>query len=140
MSFQNKFDKRDYYAFQALWQEIAHRYIQTTESDTRYEIVNTFRDSLIDIQPEGVRALRSVYDKWEKEEWLVLCENKLERWEVSNPFEASDEKAIRNEKEQIQLEHNYMRYKKILQIIQDSGIGLGTSKSVKSVSRKGYDG
>ncbi len=140
MSYQNKFDKRDYYAFQALWQDLAHRYIQTTDPDTRYEIVNTFRDSLIDIQPEGVRALRSIYDKWEKEEWLVFCGKRLEEWKVSSPFEASDEKAIRNEERQIQLECNYMRYKKILQIIQDSGIGLGTMKSVKSLSRKGYDG
>lgn len=140
MSFQNKFDKRDYYAFQALWQDIAHRYIQTTDPEIRYEIVNTFRDSLIDIQPEGIRALRTIYEKWEKEEWEVFCEKELQRWKVSNPFEASDERSVQDERKQIKLEYNYMRYKKILQVIQDSGIGLGSSKNIKSVSRKGYNG
>jgi hypothetical protein len=140
MSFQNKFDKRDYYAFQALWQDIAHRYIQTTEIDIRYELVNTFRDSLIDIQPNGPRALRSIYEKWEKDIWSVFCEKELERWNESNPFESSDKRAVQDEKEQLLKDYNYMRYKKILQIIQDSGIGLGSSKSIKSVSRKGYNG
>jgi len=140
MVYQNKFDKRDYYAFQALWQDIAHRYIQVVDPEIRYDIVNTFRDSLIDIQSDGSRALRAIYDKWEKEKWEVSCENELEQWKASNPFEASDERGVQDEQKQIRLEHNYERYKKILQIIQDSGIGLGSSKSIKSVARKGYNG
>jgi len=137
MSFQSKFDKRDYYAFQALWQELAHRYIQASNPEERYGIVNTFRDSLINIQ-EGLRALRSIYEKWEKDVWLVFCDDKLERWKNDNPFEASDEKAVEDEAEQIRSEYNYMRYKKILQIIQDSGIGLGTSKGVKRIKKDVY--
>lgn len=140
MTFQNKFDKRDYYAFQALWQDLAHRYIQTVEPEIRYEIVNTFRDSLVDIQPDGKYALRSIYEKWEEKVWLVFCEKELQQWKIKTPFEADAEKSVLDEKEQILFEYNYMRYKRILQIIQDSGIGLGSSKSVKSVSRKGYDG
>lgn len=138
MSWQDRVDKRDYYAFQALWQDIAHRYIQTINPEIKYEIVNTFRDSLIDIQPNGIRALRSIYEKWEKEEWLPFCEKEL--WKNLSPFEASDKRAIQNEREQIKIEYNYIRYKKILQIIQDSGIGLGSSKNIKNISRKGYDG
>ena len=140
MAFQNKFDKRDYYAFQALWQDLAHEYIHIKDKETRYEVVNTFRDSLIDIQIEGARALRSIYDDWEKNTWKAFIEKELYDWRKENPFEASDKKAAQDELEQLCYEYNYMRYKKILQIIQDSGIGLGTTKSVKTVSRKGYNG
>lgn len=140
MGYQGKFDKRDYYAFQALWQDIAHRYIQTADIEIRYEIVNTFRDSLIDIQPDGLRALRTIHETWEEKKWEPFCEKELQQWKVANPFEASDERAVKDERRQIKLEYNYMRYKKILQVIQDSGIGLGASKNIKSVSRKGYDG
>ena len=140
MAYQNKLDKRDYYAFQSLWQENAHTYIQSGSLDEQYNVINKFRDSLIDIAPDGVKALRTCYMEWEEKEWIPFCEDKFKEWEDTNSFEASDKIARHDEYNNIMKDYNYMRYRKILQLIQDSGIGLGSSKSIKSVARKGYNG
>jgi len=122
-------DKRDYYAFQALWQENAHNYIQARSLEDQYVIVNTFRDSLVDITPDGKRALFTRFTEWEENYWIPFCKKKLEEWRSSYPFESNDRRAEHDEYEQIMKDYNFMRYRKILQIIQDSGIGLGTGSS-----------
>ena len=127
------YDKRDYYAFQILWQENAHNYIQAMSLEEQYIIVNKFRDSLVDIALEGKRALRTRFTEWEEKEWIPFCKNALKEWMKEYPFEASDKKAKQDEYEQITKDYNYLRYRKILQLIQDSGIGLGTGGS------RGYD-
>ena len=129
---------RDYYAFQELWRECGHLYNQSyLNKEEQFEIVNTFRNNLVDISREGIRALRSRYNYWETNSWLKLCQEKLDEWVKDNHFESTNNQSIEDEYSRIQQKYNYLRYSKILQIIQDSGIGLGQGRGVPVVNREG---
>lgn len=117
--------KKDYLALQNLWNVCALRYLGSINRDQRYYIVNDFSDSLIDIKPDGKEAIRSNYERWESDYWIPLCKSKLLNWINNNNFEARIEENKRQEYENIKMDLNYLRYRKIMQLIQDSGIGLG---------------
>lgn len=121
----NKY-KKDYLALQNLWNVCALRYLSASSREDRYHIVDDFRDTLIDIRTDDEDlAIRNSYEKWEREEWLPFCEKKLVEWSHFNSFESNVEDKKVQEFENIKLDYNYMRYRKIMQLIQDSGIGLG---------------
>jgi len=130
---------RDYYAFQELWQTCARNYIQAEDSERRCEITNTFRESLVDIEPKGKKALKTTFEDWEKNEWVVMCTEKLDDWKRNNFFKTANPRIVENEISQIRKEQNFLRYEKILQIIQNSGIGLGSGRDRRNfVDRKGF--
>jgi len=130
---------RDYYAFQELWRECARNYIQAENDGLRCRITNTFRDSLVDIELSGKKALRTTFEDWEKNEWVVICKETLDEWKRNNFFKTTNPRIVENEISQIRKEQNFLRYRKILQIIQDSGIGLGSGGVRRNVvDRKGF--
>jgi len=133
----NKYN-RDYLALQNLWNVCALRYLGSISKSERVHIVDDFRDSVIDIKPDGLKAIRSNYDNWEKNEWMPFCKGKLLIWMQNNPFESRIEENKIQEFENIKMDFNYMRYRKIMQLIQDSGIGLGQGRDIKTIDRKGY--
>ena len=55
-------DKRDYIALQNIWVMNIQAYLTERNEDARYEIVDDFKDSLVDVTPDGPMALRSKYD------------------------------------------------------------------------------
>lgn len=127
--------KTDYIALQNLWNLCAIRYINSFTKEERMMVVDDFRDTLIDIKPDGKHAIRTNYENWEKDEWIPLCKSKLVEWIGYNTFEAQVEENKMQEFEHIKQDYNYMRYRKIMQLIQDSGIGLGQGGS----SGKGFN-
>lgn len=126
----NKY-KKDYLALQNLWNVCALRYLGSMDKNERMSIVDDFRDTLINIKDEGVQAIRRQYDKWEENEWIPFCKSKLIAWIHNNTFESQVESNKIQEFESIKMDYNYMRYRKIMQLIQDSGIGLGQGSSGK---------
>lgn len=133
----NKY-KKDYLALQNLWNVCALRYLGSMSEEERMYVVDDFRDSLIDIKPEGNQAIRSSYEKWERDEWVPFCKKKLDEWCYYNSYESQVEDNKIHEYENIKQDYNYLRYRKIMQIIQDSGIGLGQGKDIKTIERAGY--
>ena len=131
---------KDYLALQNLWNVCALRYLGTNSRSERLSIVDDFRDTLIDIKTEGEKSIRSNYEKWETDYWVPFCEQKLRRWIENNPFEARIQDNKLQEFQSIKQDFNYMRYRKIMQLIQDSGIGLGQGKDIKTINREGYKG
>jgi len=132
------FDKRDYIALQNTWLTCILEYLKETSEDHRFSIIDDFKDSLVDVQPKGNLALRNNYDEWERDEWKEMCKIHLFNWKKENSFQAAVKENIIKEYEKIKLDYNYLRYRKIMQIIQDSGIGLGAKKNTPIISRKGY--
>lgn len=133
----NKYNK-DYLALQNIWNVCALRYLGSISKNQRVEIIEDFHDSLVDIVPEGKKAIRRNYEDWEKNEWIPFCKKKLITWIENNVFASKREENRINEYENIKMDFNYMRFRKIMQLIQDSGIGLGQGKDVKTIDRKGY--
>jgi len=68
---------------------------------------------------------------------LKLCSDKHNEWIDKNHFESTNQQSFDDEYSRIQQKYNYLRYSKILQIIQDSGIGLGQGRGVPVVNRDG---
>ena len=132
----NKY-KKDYLALQNLWNVCALRYLGSRSSMERMHIIDDFRDSLIDIKPydktdtedANYKAIRSSYEKWEQEYWIPYCKTKLAEWIKYNPFESQVETKKIQELQNTKQDYNYMRFRKIMQLIQDSGIGLGQGSS-----------
>jgi len=131
-------DKRDYIALQNIWVMNIQAYLTERNEDARYEIVDDFKDSLVDVTPDGPMALRSKYDKWEQNIWKEMCLTYLNNWKLNNSFKAAVPDNLSKEFERIKQDNNYIRYRKIIQIIQDSGIGLGSKKTTPTIQRKGY--
>lgn len=129
--------KKDYLALQNAWYTLVLKYIGSNNNE-RTGIIDDFRDSLVDEKPEGVKALRSSYEKWELGYWIPFCENKLMEWMKQYPFESQIHDNTMQELQNIRQDYNYLRYRKIMQIIQDSGIGLGQGRDIKTVDRHGY--
>lgn len=124
MSERKRYDKRDYYALQDGWRICRDRYLNSIDPEERIKIINDFRDSLVDISDTGKTALRTNYEEWEKT-WYPECEQILAN---TIDLEIEDITTITIERQLIYQERNYLRYRKIMQIIQDSGIGLGEKK------------
>ena len=121
--------KKDYMALQNAWNICVIRYL-TSYEDERLRIIDDFRDSLVDIKPddtENEKNLRTTYENWEKNIWLPDCKKELDSWVKVNSFEAGDITNLHKQYEFIKRNNNYKRFRKILQVIQDSGIGLGQS-------------
>lgn len=133
------FDKRDYYALQDTWRELVHQYINTFDPAERVLVMDDFRDSLVDIGKEK-KQLRTTYEEWEKTFFYPYCEEKIVHWIKQNPYESGLQDNVDQEYKLIIQEYNYLRFRKIRQVIQDSGIGFGTGRDRKSIDRKGYDG
>ena len=129
----SRFNK-DYLALQNLWFMCAVKYMDSEIDKMRMKIMDDFRDCLIDIKSEGKEAIRSNYERWEKDIWIPFCKSKLAEWIHDNAFEACIETNKVDEFENIKQDYNYQRYRKIMQLIQDSGIGLGQG----SGGSKGY--
>ena len=118
--------KKDYLALQIIWQKCANKYIDSTSNIERMRIIDDFLDSIIDIKKDDdTRSIRSIYEKWEQTYWIPFCKTKLVEWIKHNPFESRIENNKIQELQNIKQDYNYMRYRKIMQLIQDSGIGLG---------------
>jgi len=128
--------KTDYIALQNLWFICSQAYIEAYfdgDMERCFSIINVYRDTLIDITPlneknkdeQWKKAIRFKYEKWESEYWIPYCKTKLAEWIKYNSFESKVEDNRRREFENIKKEYNHLRYRKIMQIIQDSGIGLG---------------
>ena len=117
--------QRDYYAFQEVWQHCVHRYLSAEDPSSRVGIVDDLRDSLVDIKEDGNKALRKQYDVWEENEFLPKVHKEFREWAKQNPFESKDFIQSQHAYDNILEELSYLKYHKILQIIQDSGIGLG---------------
>lgn len=117
--------KTDYIALQNLWFTCADTYNKTPNKSMRFSIINDFRDNLVDIEPEGKKALYSKYIEWEENIWLPLCKKKLAVYVKENSFHGRMIENQKREYRRIQEDLNSLRYHKILQLIQDSGIGLG---------------
>jgi hypothetical protein len=133
-----RYNKKDFLALQNLWNVCALRYLGSISKEERVIIIDDFRETLIDIRPDGDQAIRKNYDDWEKNEWIPYCNAILNGWIKNNSFEAKIEANKENERDIIKQENNYIRYHKILQLIQNSGIGLGQGKQVKTIERPGY--
>jgi len=131
-----KFDNFD--GLRAAWDVCVQEYLHNKDKESRRIVIDDFVDSLVDIKNEGNRALYSNFNKWEKTEWIPLCKSKLNEWIKYNPFEARVENNKIQEYNNIKNDYNFQRYHKILQLIQDSGIGFGQGREVKTIDRKGF--
>ena len=118
--------KKDYMALQNAWNICLQKYLTSPSKLERMEIIDDWRDSLVDVKPEGLLALRTNFEYWEERTWFNECIEQLEKWKKKYPFEAKDKEEENREFEDIKIDRNYLRFKKIMQVIQDSGIGLGT--------------
>ena len=126
---------KDYMALQSAWNICVMRYLSVSpDSVERVNVMDDFRDSLIDIKETGNEALRSNYEEWEQDEWMLEVNQNLAIWVKHNSFEAKEEDSFRRQEIIIKKNLNYKRFRKIMQIIQDSGIGLG-----QGGSGRGYD-
>lgn len=137
MSFKQK---SDYIALQNLWYTCSDTYLKVHNADARMVIVDDFRDTLLDISQTGTKAIRSRYETWENEVWLPLCEKRLSRWMRDNPYESRIADNCEMELNNIKRDLNFMRYRTIMQYIQDSGIGLGQGRTIKTIERRGFNG
>jgi len=120
------------------WNVCVQRYLNIPSKEGRYFAIDDFIESLVDIKPEGARAIYSNFKKWEEDVWLPLCEEQLRQWAKYNPFDAQVSENEIREWTDIRYDNNYRRYHKILQLIQNSGIGFGRGKEVKTIDRQGF--
>lgn len=130
--------KKDYLALQNLWHVCALRYLGSNSMSERMKIIDDFRDCLIDIKSEGKKAIRSKFEEWETDTWIPFCNSELLKWTQYNVYAARIKNKKDDEFENIKQDYNYQRFRKIMQLIQDSGIGLGQGKDVKTIERAGY--
>lgn len=131
---------KDYMALQNAWNICVMRYLSTSpDSIERINIMDDFRDSLIDIST-GDKALRSKYEDWERDVWQKEVNQELGFWVKNNSFESKDEDSLRRQGLVIKKNNNYKRFRKIMQVIQDSGIGLGRGKERDHYELSGYLG
>ena len=129
----SRFNTRDYYALQEGWVRCRDMYLDAIKygnEELQVKIIDTWRDSLVDVTPESKLALLSNYEKWEKNEWEKLCESNFNKWVKANSFDAANYQSREDEGERIKQELNNLRYRKILEVIQGSGIGLGTKSGL----------
>ena len=133
-----KKDIRDYYALQEGWQICRNQYLYSNSPQERVRIIDDWRDSLIDIEKESNKALRSSFDTWENTFFKKKIQVEFEQWCNDHAFENADDSIKEAQLQHIISMYNNLRYKKILQIIQDSGIGMGRSRNVKTIQRTGY--
>ena len=117
-------------ALQNAWNICLSKYLTAQTYEERVYVIDDWRDSLVDVKSDGKLALRSNYEDWEEKTWLSNCKNKMMQWKQSNPFESKDSDECRREFADIKMEQNYLRFRRIMQVIQDSGIGLGTGESM----------
>lgn len=131
---------KDYMALQNAWNMCVMRYLGTIDPEIRILVVDDFRDALIDIKPDGVKALRSTYEKWENDNWIPFCRKKLDSWIQNNGYEGKLEENCIREYENIKCDYNHLRFRKIMQVIQDSGIGLGAGRERGHFELDGFKG
>ena len=134
----SKYSKKDFMALQNAWNICLSRYLTSQTLEERLTIIDDWRDSLVDVKPDGKLALRSTYENWEEHTWLKDCKQKLADWKRDNPFESKDIDELRREYEDIKKEQNYLRFREIMQTIQHSGIGLGMGKERGHYELSGY--
>jgi len=127
-------------ALQNAWNVCVLRYLGTNDNEARYYIINDFRDAIVDIKPDGAKALRKTFEEWEQEEWIPLCQKQLNLWIHDNHFEAQINKNQIDEYQNIKHDYNHLRFRKIMQVIQDSGIGLGAGKERGHYELSGFMG
>lgn len=127
-------------ALQNAWNICVMRYLSTMDESERVKIMDDFRDALIDIKSTGKEALRANYEKWENKTWNTDCKKELTLWINNNRFESGEPSNIEEQYEFIRQINNYKRFRKIMQIIQDSGIGLGSGKERGHYELSGYMG
>lgn len=139
MSEKTRYDKRDYYALQETWRDIIHQYTNTRDPRERVVIIDILRDSLVDVAETGKMALYSEYIEWEQI-WEKLVEQELHATIEEYPNDFQDDDDERRQKDIITQIFNYKRYMKIRQIIQDSGIGLGSKKERYHGELQGFMG
>jgi hypothetical protein len=124
--------KKDHIALQALWFDCVIRYNRILDEGIRLKIVDDFRDNLVDIKPNNPgdkKNLREIYLNWEQNTWIPECKKELDNWIKANSFEAGDRNNLLKQYEFIKRYNNHKRFSKIIQVIQDSGIGLGTGET-----------
>lgn len=131
--------KKDYLALQQSWYFSLLKYLDCMSVEEEVRVMDKWRDSLIDIDETGSKAIRDNYDKWEKDDWLPFCKSKLAEWIKANPFEARIEDNKVRELNSIKQDHNYMRFRKIMQVIQD-GIGFGKGREREHYELSGFMG
>lgn len=128
----SRFNK-DYLALQNLWYSCSHDFIEAYKFGDPAKcmrIIDVFHASLVNVIPpdatdENTKSLHHQYEQWLVEEWIPLCKKKLAEWAKQNPFESHIDDNKVQEFDNIKEEYTIMRFHKIMQIIQDSGIGLG---------------
>ena len=120
-------EKNEYQALQNTWYACVNRYLSTIDENERLQLVDDFRDALVDIKPDGQTALRKIYEHWEQNTWIPACKKELDTWVKANSFEAGDITNLHKQYEFIKRNNNYKRFRKIMQVIQDSGIGFGNA-------------
>ena len=131
---------RAYVALQNIWTELIHLYNNTFNPETRLAIVDDLINTLVDIEETGKKALYTRYKEWEKNEWNPIIKNRFNEWVDNNKLIADDYKRRTSEIREIKQEENPKRLHKIMQIIQDSGIGLGSGKTRESYELSGFMG
>ena len=134
----SKYSKKDFMALQNAWNICLSKYLTANTYEERLNIIDDWRDSLVDVKPDGKLALRSTYEEWEENTWLNDCKQKTTKWKRDNPFESKDPDEVIREFNDIKMEHNYLRFRKIMQVIQNSGIGLGMGKERGHYELSGY--
>ena len=102
------------------------RYLGCLDDDRREKILHDFYTTLVDLESKGAKAMRSTYEKWEQEEWVPICKNKLVDWIKNNEFESRVQDNIDREDEYIKQKNAWLKYQKIMQIITD---GIGWNKN-----------
>lgn len=132
-------DKRDYYALQQGWRELEHLYNHAFSKEEQVEIIDNYIDNLVD-EGTGKMALFSLYLEWEKTNFKSFLLKKFKEWKYHNTFAAGDENIADSEMMYLRRDWNFLRYRQIRQIIQDSGIGFGDKSGVKQFTARGYDG
>jgi len=144
--------KKEFMAIQSIWYACVLRYISTSPDNLneRTKIIDDFRDTLIDIKPnddidketgkKNYKNLRRRYDEWEANEWLPDCIEELHRNVKQDPFFYGDEDSKEKRLDTIKHQNNYKRLRKIMEIIQQSGIGLGTAKERGHYELSGFMG
>lgn len=140
----SNYSKKDFMALQNAWNICLSRYLASQTLEARLNIIDDWRDSLIDVKlitvGDGKKALRSRYEQWEEKTWLRDCKLELAKWKIKNPFESKDKDEVKREFNDIKMERNYIRFRKIMQVIQDSGIGLGVGRERDQYDVSGFMG
>lgn len=134
----SKYSKKDFMALQNAWNICLSKYLTAQTYDERLTIIDDWRDSLVDVKTDGKLALRSTYETWEEHTWLRDCKLRMVKWKENNPFSAKDLDECRREFADIKMEHNYLRFREIMQVIQNSGIGLGMGKERGQYELSGF--